>query len=69
MCLSRQSRNGCGSGCLSNRWPFTISKTFLPFDMTQIDQFANLHQVFTHDLYVMNYVLSEVFSDNEAPNA
>jgi hypothetical protein len=49
-----------------NRWPFTISKTFLSFDMTRIEQFANLHQVFTHDLYVMNYVLSEVFGDNAA---
>ncbi len=49
-----------------NRWPFTISKTFLSFDMTQIEQYANLHHVFTHDLYVMNYVLSEVFGNNEA---
>lgn len=49
-----------------NHWPFTISKTFLPFDMTQVDQYANLHHVFTHDLYVLNYVLSEVFADNEA---
>lgn len=34
--------------------------------MTQIEPYANLHQVFTHDLYVMNYVLSEVFGDNGA---
>ena len=49
-----------------NCWPFTISKTFLSFDMTQIEQYANLHHVFTHDLYVMNYVLSEIFGENEA---
>jgi hypothetical protein len=49
-----------------NRWPFTLSKTFLPFDMTRADEYANLNQVFTHDLYVMNYVLSEIFAENTA---
>lgn len=49
-----------------NSWPFTISKTFQPFDMTQVEQYANLSQLFCHDLYVMNYIISEVFSNSEA---
>jgi hypothetical protein len=45
-------------------WPFSISKSFQPFDMTKVEQYANLVQLFEHDLYVMNYVLSEIFSDH-----
>ncbi|NDC79199.1 MAG: hypothetical protein EBZ67_15210 [Chitinophagia bacterium] len=47
-------------------WPFTISKTFQPYDMTRIEQYANLGQLFRHDLYVLNYVLSEIFTDQDA---
>jgi hypothetical protein len=43
------------------KWPFSTSKTFSPFDMTKVDQYANLDQLFTHDLYLMNYVVSEIF--------
>lgn len=47
-------------------WPFSISKSFQPFDMTKVQQYANLVQLFEHDFYVMNYVLSEIFSDHPA---
>jgi len=47
-------------------WPFTTSKTFQPFDMTHVDQYANLNQLFEQELYVLNYVLSEIFSDHQA---
>ena len=47
-------------------WPFSISKSFQPFDMTKVEQYANLVQLFEQDLYVLNYVLSEIFSDHAA---
>jgi hypothetical protein len=47
-------------------WPFTISKMFQPYDMTRVEQFANLPQLFTQDLYVMNYVVSEIFENHQA---
>lgn len=47
-------------------WPFTISKTFQPYDMTRVERYANFCQLFRHDLYVLNYVLSEIFTDHDA---
>jgi hypothetical protein len=47
-------------------WPFRISKSFQPFDMTKVEQYANLIQFFEHDVYILNYVLSEIFSDHAA---
>jgi hypothetical protein len=46
------------------QWPFSISKTFVPFDMTQVGNFANMPHLFQQDLYVMNYVLSEILGDH-----
>jgi len=43
--------------------PFSTSKTFVPFDMTKAHQYANLSHLLEHDLYVMNYVVSEVVGD------
>ena len=45
--------------------PFTISKSFVPFDMTRIEAYANLVHVFEHDLYILNYVLSELLQHHE----
>ncbi len=47
-------------------WPFTVSKFFQPFDMTKVEQYANLHQLFVHDLYFLNYVVSEIFTEHDA---
>lgn len=47
-------------------WPFTTSKSFQPFDMTRVDHFANLVQLFVHDIYILNYVVSEIVTDNLA---
>lgn len=46
-------------------WPFTISRTFQPFDMTNVAQFANLAQLLAQDVYILNYVVSEILT-NEA---
>jgi hypothetical protein len=42
------------------QWPFTISKTFVPYDMTLIGNYANMPSLFQQDLYLMNYVVSEI---------
>lgn len=47
-------------------WPFTVSKFFQPFDMTRVEQYANLHHLFVHDLYLMNYVVSEIIAEHQA---
>jgi hypothetical protein len=47
-------------------WPFTVSKFFQPFDMTRVEQYANLNQLFVQDLYILNYVVSEIFSEHDA---
>ena len=48
------------------QWPFTISKSFQPFDMTKVSQFANLVQLFVHDIYILNYVISEILTNHNA---
>jgi hypothetical protein len=45
---------------IGNR-PLHIHKNFMPFDMTDLEAFANLNGILNHDLYAMNYVVSEVF--------
>ena len=47
-------------------WPFTVSKFFQPFDMTKVEQYANIHHLFVHDLYLMNYVVSEIIAEHLA---
>lgn len=47
-------------------WPFTVSKFFQPFDMTRVEQYANLHQLFIQDIYFLNYVVSEIFTEHAA---
>lgn len=44
-------------------WPFTVCKTFVPYDMTQVANYANMPNLFQQDLYVLNYVVSEVVGD------
>ncbi|MEQ1646539.1 MAG: hypothetical protein ABL959_24000, partial [Pyrinomonadaceae bacterium] len=50
----------------STKWPFMISKTFLSCDMLKLEDYANMSQVLTHDLYIMNYVVSEVIASTTA---
>lgn len=43
--------------------PFSTNKSFYPLDMTKLSAFANLQYVFEHDLYFMNYVVSELVAN------
>jgi Putative SAM-dependent methyltransferase len=45
--------------------PFSTSGTFVPFDMTKVKQYANLATLLCQDLFVLNYVVSEVTGDQQ----
>jgi hypothetical protein len=57
---------------IKERWPnvadrrLHVFKSFMPFDMTKIEAFTNFDTILTHDLYVMNYVVSEVIDSVDA---
>lgn len=53
-----------GSGQPFVQWPFNISKTFIPHDMTHVSSYANMPNLFQQDLYLMNYVVSEIIGDH-----
>ncbi|HEY8945465.1 MAG TPA: hypothetical protein VIM73_14445, partial [Polyangiaceae bacterium] len=41
-------------------WPFITQKTFLPADITRLGDFGNLDALLAHDVYALNYVVSEM---------
>jgi hypothetical protein len=47
-----------------SKQPFSICKTFVPFNMAAASQYANLATLLQQDLYVMNYVVSELIGDH-----
>jgi len=47
----------------TSSWPFIISNSFVPFDMTDIGGYGNIKHLFGQDLYILCYVLSEIFED------
>jgi hypothetical protein len=51
-------------GAFTNR-PFSIAKSFCPFDMTKVEQFGNLVHLFGQDFFVLNYVVSEILGDSQ----
>lgn len=58
LALKRCVRQRCGSGV-------EISGDFLPIDITDRGHFATLGRVFTQDIYVLSYVLSEIFENRK----
>jgi hypothetical protein len=46
-------------------WPFSIGKSFNTFDLTDCSRFANLTELFGQDLFVMCYVISELYGDTD----
>jgi len=46
-------------------WPFLISKSFVPFNITRMERYGNLKQLFGQDLYILNYVISEIYEEDE----
>jgi hypothetical protein len=45
--------------------PFSTSGTFVPFDMTKVQQYGNLATLFCQDLFVLNYVVSEITGNHD----
>ena len=44
---------------------FAISKSFIPFDITEVEKHGNVRQLFGQDLYILNYVVSELFEEGD----
>ena len=45
--------------------PFSTSGTFVPFGMTKVQQYGNLATLFCQDLFVLNYVVSEITGNHQ----
>lgn len=52
-------------GRVKNDWPLRISGIFNRVDMTDTASFGNLGTVFNQDIFILSYVVSEVFDDTD----
>jgi hypothetical protein len=43
-------------------WPLMVSKSFLPLDLTKTGDFGNFAMMFTQELFISNYLVSEIRS-------
>lgn len=50
-------------GANRNNWPLTITGSFSTIDITNTTDFGNLVTVFDQDIYVLSYVVSEIFGN------
>lgn len=44
-------------------WPFNLETSFMNFDITKVKNYHNLVNIFESDIFIMNYVISEVIDD------
>jgi len=51
-------------GSNHSKWPIVPSGNFLACDVTQLDRIPSLGNVWGQDVYVINFLLSEVFEDD-----
>ncbi|MCC5623414.1 hypothetical protein [Nostoc sp. CHAB 5715] len=51
-------------GANRSKWPIIPSGNLLPCDVTDLDQLPYLGSVWGQDIYVLNFLLSEIFNDN-----
>lgn len=47
-----------------SNWPMIPSGNFLPCDVTQLEDSTALGHVWNHDIYVVNFLLSEIFNND-----
>lgn len=45
-------------------WPMIPNGNFMDQDVTKTDELENLGDIWTHDIFVINFVLSELFHDD-----
>ncbi len=60
--INNSFRNLYGSNRLN--WPIIPSGNFLHCDVTELDHIPYLGNVWQHDIFVLNFLLSEVFNDD-----
>ncbi|MBH8561687.1 hypothetical protein I8748_05745 [Nostoc sp. CENA67] len=51
-------------GTNRSKWPMIPSGNLLPCDVTDLEQLPYLGSVWNQDIYVLNFLLSEIFNDN-----
>jgi Putative SAM-dependent methyltransferase len=51
-------------GANRSTWPMIPSGNFLACDVTELDRFSYLGDVWKQDIYVLNFLLSEIFHDD-----
>jgi hypothetical protein len=49
-------------------WPMIPSGNFVKCDVTQLEPLANLSNIWCQDVYVLNFLLSEIFDDDPRLN-
>jgi hypothetical protein len=48
-----------------SRWPFAIRGDFSGIDIMNTADFGNLAIIFNQDIYILSYIISEIFQDLE----
>ncbi len=48
-----------------SEWPFMTSRAFIPFDITETKNYGSIKSLFEHDLYILSYVISEIYDEEE----
>ncbi len=51
-------------GNMREKWPMIPAGDFLTRDVTQLEGLTQFGDVWTHDIYVVNFLLSEIFYDD-----
>jgi Putative SAM-dependent methyltransferase len=51
-------------GVVRSNWPMITSGNFIACDVTELDRLSYLANVWQQDLYVINFLLSEIFNDD-----
>lgn len=49
----------------TSSWPFIVSKSFIPFDVTKTANYGSIKHLFDQDLFILSYVVSEIFEDEQ----
>jgi len=55
--LKRWYADRWASGVPFAQWPFSISKAFVPYDMTQVANYANMPHLFQQDIPTLSYCM------------
>lgn len=46
-------------------WPFTVSNSFIPFDVTKTANYGNIKILLDQDLFILSHIVSEIYEDEQ----